>query len=185
VEQVRTTDLQVDIVHIPEEGRFFRAEISASALQLDTSDDVSFAGPIGVQGRFTKTTDQIYFQGTAYDRMVIPCSRCLEATNIRCDVEICVVFLPATSFGEQADEAIEVTDEPDLYIHDGLRVDLGPVVHDQVVLSIPLQPLCRPDCEGLCQVCGGNLNEAVCACRIEVDDPRFAPLKQLSFPESS
>ena len=60
-----------------------------------------------------------------------------------------------------------------------------PPVYDQVVLAFPVQPLCRPDCAGLCQICGGNRNEASCTCRAESGDPRFALLKNLSFSEPS
>jgi len=64
-------------------------------------------------------------------------------------------------------------------------IDLQPFIYDQVVLAIPMQPLCRPECAGLCPVCGSNRNEVSCTCEVAEIDPRFALLKQLQFPEIS
>jgi len=51
-------------------------------------------------------------------------------------------------------------------------------VKEQVLLSVPMKPLCRNDCAGLCPVCGRDLNEGACNCRKEELDPRLAPLAQ-------
>ena len=58
-------------------------------------------------------------------------------------------------------------------------IDLGQLMREQVYLSLPMKPLCRDDCRGLCPVCGTNLNLSVCHCAREWDDPRFAALKAL------
>jgi uncharacterized protein len=99
--------------------------------------------------------------------------------------EVQAVFFPSTS-AVAADEAsgLSVADELDLYEHNGITLDLEPLVHDQVVLSFPVQPLCRDDCAGLCQVCGANRNEHPCACQAEREASPFAVLKQLDIQPS-
>jgi uncharacterized protein len=64
-------------------------------------------------------------------------------------------------------------------------VDLAPLVHDAILLDLPLAPLCRPDCAGLCPQCGIDRNEASCDCQAP-RDPRWATLDGLQFadPES-
>jgi len=52
-------------------------------------------------------------------------------------------------------------------------------VREYMLLEVPLNPLCKPDCKGLCPICGGNLNEEVCNHDAEVLDPRLAALKML------
>jgi uncharacterized protein len=52
-------------------------------------------------------------------------------------------------------------------------------LHEQVLLTIPLQTLCRPDCRGLCSQCGQNLNEGSCQCSDNTGDPRLAALRTL------
>jgi uncharacterized protein len=55
-------------------------------------------------------------------------------------------------------------------------------VHDAIFLELPLAPLCRPDCQGLCPECGADKNEAPCECPGPVD-PRWATLDALRFDE--
>jgi len=59
------------------------------------------------------------------------------------------------------------------------EIDLAQLMREQFYLSLPMKPLCRADCQGLCVVCGTNLNRAMCDCKREWDDPRLAPLKAL------
>lgn len=61
----------------------------------------------------------------------------------------------------------------------GAEIDLTQAVVDQVVLALPLKPLCAEACKGLCSRCGQDLNVAPCACGEEPADPRFAALKGL------
>jgi uncharacterized protein len=49
--------------------------------------------------------------------------------------------------------------ESGLIVPDNGKLDLAPIVHDEMILAIPISPLCKPDCKGLCPVCGENLNE--------------------------
>jgi uncharacterized protein len=78
----------------------------------------------------------------------------------------------------------DVTDELTYQI-DQSFVDLAPLVHDAILLDLPLAPLCRADCQGLCPYCGIDRNEAQCECQAP-HDPRWATLDGLQFadPES-
>jgi uncharacterized protein len=59
-------------------------------------------------------------------------------------------------------------------------IDLAPLVHDAIFLDLPLAPLCREDCQGLCPVCGIDRNDATCTCQ-QPGDPRWATLESLRF----
>jgi DUF177 domain-containing protein len=52
-------------------------------------------------------------------------------------------------------------------------------MREQFYLSLPMKPLCRSDCRGLCVVCGTNLNREPCSCKPVWEDPRLAPLRDL------
>ena len=69
--------------------------------------------------------------------------------------------------------------DPDAFEIVGEQIDLGPVAREAVLLDAPATPLCRPDCAGLCPVCGVNRNETACSCDGTVTDPRWAALDQL------
>jgi len=61
-------------------------------------------------------------------------------------------------------------------------VDLAPLAHDAILLDLPLAPLCRSDCRGLCRYCGTDLNEASCDCQAPLD-ARWATLDGLQFAD--
>jgi uncharacterized protein len=61
----------------------------------------------------------------------------------------------------------------------GAVVDLTELVRDSVLLELPLAPLCRADCAGLCPSCGANHNETTCDCVVDTKDPRWAALDDL------
>ena len=57
------------------------------------------------------------------------------------------------------------------------EIDLGQLMREQFYLALPMKPLCRDDCKGLCPVCGTNLNQGTCDCKRDWEDPRLAALK--------
>ena len=62
-------------------------------------------------------------------------------------------------------------------------LDLTPLVREEIIVSTPIAPLCKPDCAGLCPQCGQNLNLGTCNCELDDIDPRFAALLQLRKPD--
>jgi uncharacterized protein len=103
-------------------------------------------------------------------RLEGPCMRCLEAAALDLEVE-----------GREVDQAN--TDDPELrspYVDDD-ELDLGRWAHDAVMLALPTRILCRPDCAGLCPVCGASLNDADPADHDHgsARDPRWAALDKL------
>jgi len=74
-------------------------------------------------------------------------------------------------------EGAEWSEAPLPFSHD--RIDLAFPAFEALVLELPMKPVCREDCPGLCLVCGANLDESPCGCRAEKADPRFLSLKRL------
>jgi uncharacterized protein len=72
--------------------------------------------------------------------------------------------------------------DEDTYVIDDDFVDLAPMAHDAIFLDLPLAPLCREDCAGLCPYCGIDRNEATCACQAPLD-ARWATLDGLRFTD--
>ncbi len=102
-----------------------------------------------------------------------PCMRCLEPADVEADVDAREV--------DQRD-----TDDEELlspYVNEGNELDLGRWAHDAAVLALPARILCRPDCAGLCPVCGVSLNDADPADHKHetATDPRWAKLDELKL----
>jgi DUF177 domain-containing protein len=93
------------------------------------------------------------------------CRRCLEQARGRLVVPVRELY---TESGD-GEETYPLRDD---------IVDLEVLAHDAILLELPPAPLCRPDCQGLCSVCGADLNVEVCDCKTPVD-PRFAVLDAL------
>lgn len=70
--------------------------------------------------------------------------------------------------------------DDEAYVIDHDFIDLAPLVHDAIFLDLPLAPLCREDCQGLCPYCGTDRNDESCDCQGPVD-PRWATLDELRF----
>jgi len=95
------------------------------------------------------------------------CRRCAVAVGGE------LVIAVHERFGDAATES-----EDELYPIADDAIDLGPLVRDAIVLELPMAPLCRPDCRGLCPSCGADRNEGECRC-VAPPDPRWANLDVL------
>src|SRR5918912_1593773 len=94
----------------------------------------------------------------------------------------------AGSFQEEFVQAVDVrtgaplaeSPDADAFVIDANHtLDLGEAIRQHVLMAAPLQPLCRPDCCGLCPECGHNRNEGPCACQPDLESSPFAALRQL------
>jgi uncharacterized protein len=109
------------------------------------------------------------------------CSRCLESFPAHVEVPIDVRLVPRPPAGDSVE--LEADDlDVDFYTDD--QLDLARVVETETTLALPMKPLCRPDCRGLCPVCGANRNVVACACATRPADPRLAVLRDLGGPRA-
>ena len=96
-------------------------------------------------------------------------------------------YLPRlASRPEDEEEEVELDDhEVVVGYYDDERLDLGEVVREQLLLSLPMKRVCREECQGICPTCGRNRNTASCACAApeEPVDSRLEPLRKLVGPD--
>lgn len=105
------------------------------------------------------------------------CGRCTEPFPVEVRVTVASRFVPRPGTAD----AVELSEddlETDVYAND--QLDLAALVETETTLALPMKPLCRDDCRGLCPVCGGNRNVTACACHERKPDPRLAVLKDLA-----
>jgi uncharacterized protein len=120
--------------------------------------------------RLEAVMEGVLVSGTVWVPIAGECSRCLEPISESFDVEFQELFVyPDTRSGGHAED-----DERRL---EGDFIDLEPVLRDTVVLDLPLSPLCRDDCPGLCAECGVRLADAGPDHRHDAVDPRWAALQ--------
>jgi uncharacterized protein len=122
-------------------------------------------------GKFTaiKNSRGIYITGTLNSVTQTECARCLETIDLPITLQLDDLYYYPPS----------TTPPGEFSIGEDCFIDLAPLVRQLSELEIPMQPICKSDCKGLCITCGQNLNEADCDCVDDDIDPRFASLKSL------
>ena len=141
----------------------------------DLSADVAVSHG-AVDAEVHRTGDNVFVRGRLAGEIVLPCGRCLREARVAVDLPLHVVVGPEELGGEDSlDEEIEY------FTHDGQTVKLGEFLREALILTVPMAPLCRADCKGLCPVCGTDRNERACGCDTCVVDPRLTPLKDLKI----
>lgn len=133
--------------------------------------------PVVLSGKIHKDRDRFRLVGRVATVLELPCSRCLEPFTMKVDSPFDLRYLPQT---ENTGDERQVDDDDlsDAFYRDD-QIDLGQLMEEQFYLTMPMKPLCRPDCKGLCPNCGTNLNVAACDCQVRWEDPRLAGLKAL------
>jgi uncharacterized protein len=118
------------------------------------------------------SSDTILATGTVDAAWTGECRRCLGPASGTVRVEVRELFERGS-------------DEEETYPLDHDQIDVEPLVRDAVLLELPLAPLCRESCEGLCPECGANRNEGDCGHQPDDRDPRWAALDQLGRAEGA
>jgi uncharacterized protein len=127
--------------------------------------------------RLEAVMDGVLVTGTARVPLAGECVRCLRDITDELTVDISELFYyAATKRSLLEDGDVEAEELPTL---DGELINLEPTVRDAVVLALPFQPLCRPDCGGLCAVCGERMDDLEPGHHHEQLDPRWAALGSL------
>jgi uncharacterized protein len=161
---MRSIDVR-DLMEHPGASKTVRVDEGVPGLHTELAD-VREDEPIEGDLTLENIVDGIFVHGSISGRFTMRCARCLKEFERDFDVAVEEVF--ARDPGPEDDYAID----PDL------SLDPEPMVRDAVVLEMPFSPLCKPDCQGLCPVCGGDRNLGECPGH-DVSDPRWSALEGL------
>ncbi len=108
----------------------------------------------------------------------VPCARCVEPVRIPLEAEFDLIYRPAEADSEALERSITAAEtEIGYYQKDSLSLE--DVLREQVLLSLPVRTLCKPDCKGLCPRCGANRNSQPCSCEQGPSDVRWEALAGL------
>jgi uncharacterized protein len=127
--------------------------------------------PVEADLLLESVVEGILVSGPLRGSMRLSCARCLKTFERPFDVAVHEMFIPG-----RADDGDEYP-----LADDGVAIDIEPMVRDALVLSMPFSPLCRPDCQGLCERCGGDRNLQECTCGPAPADPRWEALGNIRF----
>ena len=159
-----------DLINRPGNLRRFDFDLNldepfgAGAVTLPTGTQLTLSG------RLESVHEGILVTGLAEGEAKTECSRCLDALTLPVEVDFQELF----AYSSYSEDDFEVQDE---------QIDLEPVVRDAVVLSLPFQPVCSPDCLGLCAECGLKLADNPNHVHEAPIDSRWSELTKLQIKE--
>jgi DUF177 domain-containing protein len=143
-----------------------------AAVELDglagVAAEIAAGNPVALDLALERVPEGVVVRGNLTAAWSSGCSRCLEPVDGRIAVHVDELFETHPLDGET-------------YRLDEDVIDLEPMVRDALLLELPLAPLCRADCAGLCATCGANLNLTRCECVTTEIDPRWAALRSLEL----
>ena len=142
-----------------------------------TGQDFSVSAPVEFTAEVSKDEKKVRLAGRVTSTLSADCSRCLEPFAIPVNASFDALLLPASTDAAEEEREVQAEDLGVSYYRDD-TIDLGELMREQFYLALPMKPLCRPDCRGLCPVCGINRNHESCTCQPEWVDPRLEGLKR-------
>ncbi|HUO86089.1 MAG TPA: DUF177 domain-containing protein [Thermoanaerobaculia bacterium] len=171
--------MRIDLERIRLEGRPFTWDetVEVAPETLGRQDLVAL-GPVRWRGRVSWAVSGFHLTAHLEGEQTLACDRCLEPIRVPIDEDLellVVVREPRPLAGEH-----ELSDDDLGVLHlDEEVLDTEPLLIEQLQLQVPMKPVCRPDCKGLCPTCGADRNRADCDCRDVEVDPRWAALAEL------
>jgi uncharacterized protein len=168
--------MKLDLSHIRQAETDLVRRYEPSAFG-DRNDEFGVVEPVDLRMTIQKDKDRFRLVGTIATVLELACSRCAEPYRLPVETDFDLRYLPQSqNTGDERE--VEEDDLSDAFYRDD-EIDLRQMMDEQFYLALPMKPLCRTDCKGLCQNCGTNLNTQTCDCEIRWEDPRLAGLRTL------
>jgi uncharacterized protein len=180
--------LEISLSDIPSEGLEFASVVTCVDLDLKMGDP-EFNGDLDFSSRICADAKEAWVSGLLQGVLRQECVRCLGLFEKVLSVPISAYYrsedigsATENSKGCNKDEVESSEGDVDSYPILNCRFNLHEMLREQLLLSIPIQALCQQQCQGLCQVCGQNLNQWQCGCEVLDTESPFAILRErLSF----
>lgn len=142
-------------------------------------EELEFAAPVEFAGVMEHTAPYFRLAGEVRAEVKLMCSRCLAEFTLPIAVPIAEVYTNKQEALPDVDEDAEDVGFDEIGFFEGDEVDITPALLKALFLELPMRPLCREDCRGMCPECGADLNRGECGCRADNVDFRLEKLKTL------
>ncbi len=164
--------MRLKISDIPDDGFQRDLELDVDIHNTDSPDTAH------VSLKVFKIGKKVLIEGAVKITVLLECSRCLK--EVSCFVE--TVFKDEYNPAEEIEreEVQHLTEKKlDLSYYSNDELDIAELINEQILLAVPMKPLCSSGCSGICMKCGADLNNDPCGCTTVQMDPRLAPLIKL------
>lgn len=169
--------MRIDVRELENGPLRFEGELLPDQLSLQPSEGRILENPV-VQLVAEKHGRQVRLRGSLKVSLELVCARCLDAVRVRLYPEF-DQFYQSNSGSNLSGEIALTRVDTEVGFFNGDFIDVTDLVREQIFLGLPMKPMCREDCKGLCPHCGGNRNVRDCGCQKLEADPRLAPLSKI------
>jgi uncharacterized protein len=182
--KMHPSTLQINIARLKEAGLDLELDLGEDwfARWREEDLDLEFAGPGNLSARvhMERHGHDILVRGHLEGTLQLGCSRCLTTFSLPVEADFDLLLAPGPGLAAEADEELSKADlDRDFYT--GETVNLESILREQVLLTLPLKPLCAETCKGLCPRCGADLNQETCQCPAEESTSPLAILKKIKL----
>ncbi len=132
----------------------------------------------GVVELLPHTLGEIRIKGYLQAEVGSACDRCLEPAAFRIGSDFDLFYRPAKAVPDEEDAEI-ASGEEEIGFYEGDGLELEDVLREFILLALPMQMVCKPECKGICPSCGQNRNETACSCAVKAGDDRWKALRNL------
>jgi len=125
---------------------------------------------------------EVKLEGFIKGSVMLVCDRCLTEFEYKIEHNFLLDLKPVSALNFEEERELS-EEEMEVSFYENSWISFYDILKEEVILAIPYKKLCRSDCKGICPVCGTNLNEKLCNCKVYKKDSPFAVLRELLTPK--
>jgi uncharacterized protein len=167
----------VELDRLDSHPRKYSFAISPDLMDLEMQNG-RLTRDVVVEAELVRRAAQVDVKGHIDVSAEFDCVRCLESVALELPIDFEVDYVSEEYFSSDKEHEIG-SSEMSTDVLKGEEIDLNDIVREQVLLNVPDRVFCKPECKGICDQCGSNLNLIDCSCKENQVDPRWSALKNL------
>lgn len=171
--------MRIELDKLENQRGKFAQVYDVSELPLD-DEEVRLVEPAEVSGRIRRDGKDVELQGEVHAKVEVVCGRCLQPVALPIAAEFNERFVRAVSWAAEEQHELQAEDL-NIAVFDGEGIELNDLVREELLLAVPVNVLCRENCQGLCPTCGIDRNLNNCQCASDEVDSRWQALKELQM----
>ena len=154
--------MQIDLREIDQGQTRLEMEITGASVGI-TSPEIALEGPLALTLDLDRRGDEIWIRGRIHVIILQQCSRCLVDFSQILELDFEVFCARVQNPRVESHPALDEEDGG-VHYHDGKVLSIDGEIREAVILGLPMRPLCKEDCAGLCPQCGEDRNLGPCRC---------------------
>ena len=168
--------MHIDLKEVTPHGLHISRKVN---LTLPPSiEEVEIINPCFVELKLTPIGSKYRINGSIRAKLRLQCSRCLESYPFHLFSDFDLLYVPMEQMPSEVELEMKDKDANIAYYSEN-KIELSELLQEQILLALPMKPICSQKCKGLCPSCGANLNVSSCNCEAVSIDPRLEKLKQI------